>query len=337
MALTGKQKAAMLLMSLDITTATEMLKGLDQKVVQELVVELSYLDAAGLGSCKQSKEIARQFCNSLQNNTQFHLKSFMKEMLRSTVGEEKAQHIQTQIRDLLQRRDPFITIRSADIHTLTAVLEQEHPQAVAVVLSGLPAKKSSEVLDFLDGGVRVSAIGRMSSCETMTAEARAGIAEVVCKRLEAIAVGGTNKALPSWPEQSLRKVAVILRNLGREVRDGLLGAIQREDNRVGDMVADLMIVWEDIPCVADSSLQEALRRVDIRKLALALVRADDRFVRKIRSNISGLVTTMLDEELLLVSAYNEKDVEEAREEIVHILREMDEKGELVFIEEECDV
>ncbi len=337
MALTGKQKAAMLLMGLDAAVAAELVKGLDQKVVQELAVELAYMDAAGFKSGKQSTKVVQQFHDSLQANQAFHLNGFLNEVLRSTVGDENAGQIRTQIQDLLCKRDPFVFISSVDAQTIASVLENKHPQTAAVVLSGLPAKKSSEVLDFLNGGVRISAIGRMSSCETMTAEARAEIAEAVCRRLEAIAVGGTDKALPSWPEQSLRKVAVILRNLGREIRDGLLGAIQRKDSRVGDMVADLMIVWEDIPYVADSSLQEALQRIDIRKLALALVKADDRLVRKIRSNISGMATTMLDEESLLVSAYKEKDVEEAREEIVHILREMDEKGELAFIEEECDV
>ena len=93
MALTSKQKAAMLLMSLDVATANELVKGLDPKVVQELAVELTYLDAAGLRSSKTISEIARQFYNCLQNGPSFHLRSFLKEMLRSTIGEEKAVEI----------------------------------------------------------------------------------------------------------------------------------------------------------------------------------------------------------------------------------------------------
>jgi flagellar motor switch protein FliG len=337
MALTGKQKAAMLLMGLDAAVATELVKGLDQKVVKELAVELAYLDAAGFKSGKQSTKIVQQFHDSLQADQEFRINGFLNEMLRSTVGDESAGQIQTQIQNLLCNRDPFVFISSIDAQTIASVLENKHPQTTAVVLSGLPTKKSSEVLDFLDGGVRISAIGRMSSCEAMTAETRTEIAETFCSCLEAITVGGTDKDLPSWTEQSLRKVAVILRNLGREIRDGLLGTIRRKDSRVGDIVADLMIVWEDIPYIADCSLQEALRRIDIRRLALALVKADDRLIRKIRPNISKLATTMLDEESLLISAYKQKDVEKAREEFVHILREMNEKGELEFIEEECDV
>ncbi|OHB57839.1 MAG: hypothetical protein A2173_07085 [Planctomycetes bacterium RBG_13_44_8b] len=336
MALTGKQKAAILLMGLDAGAAAELVKGLDQKVVQELAVELAYLDDAGFRSESQSTKIVQQFHDSLQANQTFHINDFLNEVLRKTMGDENTWQIQKQIQDIFCKRDPFMFIESVDAQTIASVLGNKHPQTAAVVLSGLPAKKSSEVLDFLDVGVRISTIGRMSSCESITDEARAGIAEAVCRNLEAIAVGGTDKALPFRPMQSLRQVAVILRNLGKEIRDGLLGAIQHKDSEVGDMVTDLMIIWEDIPYVTDRSLQEALRQIDIRKLALALVKADDRFVRKIRSSISGLTKQMLDDESLLTSACTEKDVEEAREEIVHILREMVEKGELVF-EKEYDV
>lgn len=335
MALTGKQKAAMLLMSLDAATAVELVRGLDAEVVQELVVELAYLDAAGFRSSKQSAEIARQFCNSLDAKKEgFHLNRFLNEVLKSTVGNEKAEHIQTQIQDLLHKRDPFISIRSVDPQTIASILESEHPQAAAVVLSELPAKKSSEVLGLLGEGIRLSAISRMTSSETVTTEARARIAETVCKRLEVMtAAGAGGGALAARPEQSLRKVAVILRNLGKELRDGLLGAIQGKDDNAGKMVANLMIVWADIPQVADRSLQEALRGVDAQKLALALHKADETIAEKIRANISERAAAMVDEEASLMSAPKKEDVENAREEIVKALRDMNEKGELAFVEE----
>ncbi|MHC4425984.1 MAG: FliG C-terminal domain-containing protein [Planctomycetota bacterium] len=333
MALTGRQKAAMLLMSLDAATAAELVKGLDAEQVQELAVELAYLDAAGFRSSKQSAEIVQQFCNSLQTKETFHLDSFLNEMLRSTVGDEKAGQIQTQIQDLLYKRDPFISIRSIDTPTIASVLEGEHPQAAAVVLSELPAKKSSEVIGLLGEGVRLSAISRMTSSETVTVEAKVRIAETVCRRLEVVTTSGAGEALAVRPEESLRKVAVILRNLGKEVRDGLLGAIQEKDDKAGEMVANLMIVWEDIPQVADRSLQEGLRGVDAKKLALALHKADEVITEKIRSNISERAVATVDEEASLMSAPKKEDVDGAREEIVGVLREMNEKGELAFVEE----
>lgn len=332
MALNGKQKAAMLLMNLDAATAAELLKGVDAKVVQELAVELAYMDAAGLRDTKRSAEIARQFCDSLQVKEGFHLKSFLDEILKSTVGHEKAEQIKTEIEDLLQKRDPFIPIRSVDSQTLASVLETEHPQATAVVLAELPAKKSAEVLGLLNDDSRRSAAGRMTDSDAVTIEAKARIAEMICKRLETLTTraGG---AAHVQKGQSLRKLAVILRNLGKELRDGLLGAIHEKDSDAGKKVANLMILWEDIPQVADRSMQEALRGIDSKKLALALVKADEAIAQKIKSNISERAAAAIDEETSLMSTPKKDDIEQAREEIVKTLREMNEKGELNFIEE----
>jgi flagellar motor switch protein FliG len=333
MALTGKQKAAMLLMSLDATTAAELVKGLDSKLVQELALELAYLDATGLRNNKQSAEIALQFYNLLHVDSEFHIDQFLHEMLKSTLGEGKAENIQNQIQNLLYKRDPFISIRSTDSQTLASVLSSEHPQAAAVVLSELPAKKSSEVLSILGEGVRLSAISRMASCETITSDAKARIAETICKRLEATTTAETGEVSAAQPEQSLRKVAVILRNLGQELRDGLLGAIREKDEKAAESVAQLMIIWEDLPQVTDRSLQEALRGIDSRKLALALHKAENEIIEKIRSNISERAAAALDEEKSLMSAPKKEDIEQAKEEIVQVLRQMNEKGELAFIEE----
>lgn len=335
MGLTGRQKAAMLLMSLDAPTAAELLKGVNQEAVQELAVEMAYLDTAGYRGGEQSIELGRQFCNSLKAMEQegFQLNSFLREMLRSTVGSDKAEQIQTRLQELLHKRDPFIPIRSIDSRTLASVLENEHPQAAAVVLSELPAKKGSEVLGLLGEGVRVSAIRRMTSCDAVATETKTRIAEMVLKRIETTKSSAAGAALQVRPEQSLRKVAVILRSLGKELRDGLLGAIQGKDDKAGAMVANLMIVWEDIPQIADRSLQGALRGLDTRKLAFALWKADEIITRKIRSNISEHAAATVDEETSLMSAPKKKDIEDAREEMVRVLREMNEKGELSFMDE----
>ncbi len=333
MALTGRQKAAMLLMSLDAATAAELIKGLDAEMVQELAAELAYLDATGLRTNAQTAEIVQQFCSSLQSEKPFHFGDFLSEMLNSTVGGERAQQIQTEIQGMLQKRDPFLSIRSVDPQTMASVLESEHPQAAAVVLSELPAKKSSEVIGLLGESVRLSTISRMTNCEAVTAEAKTRIAETVCRRLDVVTSGGAGEMAAVRPEQSLRKVAVILRNLGKEVRDGLMSAIEERDGDVAEMVGNLMIIWEDIPQVGDRSLQAALRGIDAKKLALALSKADEEIAEKIKSNISERAVAAVDEEASLMSTPKGEDVEDARAEIVRILREMNENGELAFVEE----
>lgn len=246
----------MLLMSLDVATAAEMLKGLDPEKITELAVELSYLDATGIGGSRQTAEIARQFYSSLRKGATFHLKSFLKDMLTNTLGREKAEQIQTQIQDLLQQRDPFMPIRSADLHTLASVLENEHPQAVAVVLSEMPAKAGSELLGLLSEGIRLSAISRITNIDKISTESKTRIAETIRSRLQTSTANQAAASTQVNAQQSLRKVAVILRNLSKEIRDSLLSAIQEKDNEMGKQVTDLMIVWEDITQIADRSLQE---------------------------------------------------------------------------------
>ena len=132
--------------------------------------------------------------------------------------------------------------------------------------------------------------------------------------------------------QSLRKVAVMLRNLEKEIRSGLMKSINKKDSEAGEKISELMVLWEDIVEIEDRSLQQAMREIDMQKLALALVEADESIVKKIRSNISERAAETIDEETSLMSSPKAADIETARDEIVTVLREINEKGDLSFQE-----
>ncbi|MHC4640467.1 MAG: FliG C-terminal domain-containing protein [Planctomycetota bacterium] len=282
MTLTGRQKAAMLLMSLDAATAAELLKGINPELVQELAVELAYLDATGYQSDKQST-ITRQFCNSLQADQELGFKSYFEQMMKSTVGNENERQSHTQIKDIQQENDLFAPVRLLDSQTIASVLEKEHPRSAAVVLSELPPEKSSDVLDLLDRGIRFSAIRRMTTCKNMAAEAKARIAETVCMRLKAFTTDDINEAEPSRLEQFVSKIALITQNLGKNLRSALLGSANTQKDITGEVVTD------------------------------------DTLVQKITSNISERTAAMLDEEAVRLSTVKCDDVEEARKEIIQVL------------------
>ena len=187
--MTGKQKAAMLLMSLDSKAAAELLKGVDDEAVQELAVELAHLDATGFTNNNQDLGVTRQSCKSLPPSHDFRINGFLKEVLKSTVGNEKTEQLQTGIQELLNKNNPLKSICSAEPKTVAAILEEEHPQTAAVVLSEMPAENKTEVLRFFDWGIRISIVNRMSDCRAMSAQAKSRITEAVCKRLEAITNG----------------------------------------------------------------------------------------------------------------------------------------------------
>ena len=327
---TGKQKAAMLLASLDSATAAELVRGVDPKAVHELAEELRQLDAAGLSSEKQGLKYAQQFCDSLQPNQDFQIGGFFKEIMKKSVGSEQTEQIQSDIQKFLVKNDPFEAIYSAEPETIAATLANEHPQTAADVLSKMPKEKVSQVLDQFDWGIRTSIVSRMCNCAVSDVKTIERTEEVVCKCPDTSTAGDS---LPNKSHQSVRKLAVTLRNLGKEIRDGLLSVIRIKNKQAVRMVADLMIFWDDILQISNRSLQKALRKIDVKKLALALIKADNRLIQKIQSNIAKPMAAALNEQMLLFSAYKWTDIEQAREEIVEVLREMNAKGELSFIEE----
>jgi len=326
MALLGKQKAAMLLMSLDTLTAVELLKGLDANEIQEISIELARIDASGKRDAKEQAKIAREFCNSLhqEQNQKFNVKAFLNEMLVNVLDKDKAEQIQSEVKKATEQKDLFMDIRQASTDELVLALDGEHPQTIAVVLSELPPKKSQEVLSLLNEETRLKAVCKMTNPEMMGSGVKQRMVYTVTKRLKSF----KGETLVEKPEQTLRKLAIMLSGLEKDMRDPMLAEIGKNDEETASMIKRLMITWEDITSVADRSMQESLRSVDSDKLALALYGADEGIVQKIRSNISDRARGMLDEEISLMQEPLEKEVLGAREEVVKPLREANEEGTL---------
>jgi flagellar motor switch protein FliG len=329
MALSGKQKAAMLLMSLDAVTAAELLKGLDAEEIQEIAMELARIDASEHRDDREQAKVAQEFCSSLQQKQtyKFNMKTFFNEMLGNILDKEKVEQIQSQVKKTTEQKDLFLDIRSAGTDELVLALEGEHPQTIAVVLSELPPKKSQEVLSLLDNEARLKAVCKMTNPEPIGSGVKQRMAFTITNRLKSF----KGETLVERPEQTLRKLAIVLSGLENDLRDQLLDEISKHDEETGSKVRALMITWEDITSIADRSLQEALRSVDSGKLALALYGADEDIVQKIRSNISERAVAMLDEETSLMQEPLEKEVLDAREEVVGPLREANQEGKLRMI------
>ena len=326
MALSGKQKAAILLMSLDTLTAAELLKGLDAGEIQEIAIELARIDASERRDLREQAKVAREFCNSLQKeqSQRFSVKTFLNDMLVNILDKDKVEKIHSEIKKATEQKDLFVDIRMAGTDELVLALEGEHPQTIAVVLSELAPKKSQEVLALLNEEARLKAVCKMTNPEQMGGGVKQRMASTITNRLKSF----KGETLVERPEQTLRKLAIVLSGLEKDLRDQLLGEIGKNDEETATMVRRLMMTWEDITSVADRSLQEALRAVDSTKLAVAFYGADEEIVEKIRTNMSERAVAKLDEEISLMQEPLQKEILDAREEVVKPLREANEEGTL---------
>lgn len=323
--MTGKQKAAMLLMNLDTATASELLRGLPPEDVQAIGLELAKIDVSGHRDRREEAKIVQDFYVAIRKQTQgFSIKGFLNDVLVSILGKERAEQIQSQIKKVTEKKDPFVAVRSASTDELVLALKGEHHQTIAVILSELPPKKSQEVLSLLNEDARLKAVCKMTNLDLLGSEVKQRIASMVSEKLKTF----QGETLPEDRQQTLRKLAITLSGLERDLRDRLMEEIRKQNEETCKMVRNLMITWEDIPSIADRSLQECLRSVDSKKLGIALFGADEEIVQKIKSNMSERAAAMLEEEVSLMQEPLQKEIIDAREEVVKPMREANEAGTL---------
>lgn len=337
MALQGMQKATLLLTMLDAQTAMELLKGQPQDIIQKIALELSHLDAKNEKDPEQAAQVAREFYTDLMRSQggSIHVKSFVNNLLAGAAGgsKEKAHEVQSRIRQAMMEKDPFLALASASPSHLAAALTDEPPQAIAVALSALPTKLSTEVLNRLDAEKSQQTLWRMTQPQDVSPKTVRRIGEMVCKRLMEMAAEEGPTVSDAVGRETLRRVAIVLSGLDKDKREAMLSGIQSRDSETAAMVRALMMTWDDIVKVEDKSLQQALRNLEATVLAKALHNAEAAVTDKILSNISERMKEMITEEASLMGEPRKKDIIVAREEVAKPLREANEAGELLFIEE----
>lgn len=326
------RKAALLLVSLDPGTAAELLKAAQPAMVAEIAAELVYLGATGQRDDAPRTSPLEEFCGLIRGKTdRGGLEPFIRQMLAGAVGERESKELLTEVRRRVDARDPFIPIRGADADTLAQALQGENPQIVALVLSELAPDKSAALLALLDETTRTEAVRRMTAAAPVSPEARARVAAIVRQRLTAVRAKPGEEAA-ARPQGRLRRVALLLRGVKTDLRNNLVKTIAEQDAETAKTVQNLMVQWQDIPLIAERCLQETLRDLESKQLALALVGADAATEKKVRANISERASAMIDEERSLMKSPKEEETEAARETILGGLRQLNEKGDLQFEE-----
>jgi flagellar motor switch protein FliG len=333
----GIRKAALLLMALDPSTAAELLRSANPETIKQIAAELAYLQSAGQAPPAVERS-AKEFAVMISGLGQRARREegFVQRMLADAVGERQSKEMLREVEGILESRDPFRQVRSADVKDIATALSGESGQVASLVLSELPSAKSAALLALLPEDIRAKAVCGMTGERSVPVAARQRVAGAIHQRLQAMRTGPKEEIVEEAEEetrqQKLRKVALLLRGLGSELRDSLITGVSDQDPEVSQQVQDLMVIWEDIPILAERSLQESLRTLDSRKLALALHEADAAVIAKIRENMSERARAMLEEEISLMSKPKKEEVEEAREGLLSALREMNKAGELSFEE-----
>jgi len=291
---------------------------------------MAHIEAAGHGGRAERVEPAKEFFTLLRGRkARASSSSRLPALLKKAVGSDRADDILKRAQAAVRQRDPFLEMRSADIDDLARVLEGESGQVAAMVLSELKPVKAGRLMGLLDERVRAEAVRGMTSGEGASPAVRTMVAQRLLERMH---VSTTAAASPEQ-SQKLRKVAMLLRGLDAPTRDTLLKAIDSSDPEAGKGVRDLMVIWEDVASVADLSLQNILRLIDARNMALALHESDAAIAAKINANVSERARALVEEEASLMPNPKAEDVTKARDEVLKAMRELNATGQLEFEEQ----
>jgi flagellar motor switch protein FliG len=319
--LTNKQKAAILMMSLDVETATKMMRGLSQEEIESLTVEITNMRGAHSNQLDEVNEEFHNLIKAQEYMIQGGIEQARK-LLESSLGPSKAKDVMDKVKSMTNITG-FGMLKKADAQQLASFLHKEHPQTIALVLSNLTMDQTAKVLNELNDELRNEVVMRMATLGKVSPALVGEIEEVLTNVAEAeisqnmSSLGGT------------KSVANVLNKINTVTAKTILEFIEHRDGTLATEIKRLMFLFEDLLYVDDRSIQRILREVDKKDLALSMKVADEQLKEKILKNMSERAQEMLKEELQFMGPVRLKEVEAAQTRIVLIVKQLEENNEII--------
>ncbi|MBP9211688.1 MAG: flagellar motor switch protein FliG [Bacteroidetes bacterium] len=309
------------MMSLDVETATKMMRGLSQEEIESLTVEITNMRGA---HSNQLDEVNDEFHNLIKAQ-EYMIQGGIEQarkLLESSLGPSKAKDVMDKVKSMTNITG-FGMLKKADAQQLASFLHKEHPQTIALVLSNLTMDQTAKVLNELNDELRNEVVMRMATLGKVSPALVGEIEEVLTNVAEAeisqnmSSLGGT------------KSVANVLNKINTVTAKTILEFIEHKDGTLATEIKRLMFLFEDLLYVDDRSIQRILREVDKKDLALSMKVADEQLKEKILKNMSERAQEMLKEELQFMGPVRLKEVEAAQTRIVLIVKQLEENNEII--------
>jgi len=321
--ISGRQKAAILMVSLGSEASANIMKQFEPDLLEELTFEL-----ASLGSIppELKRQVVEEFYQMLQAKDfiSFGGVDYARETLNKAVGTDKAAEILGKLEHVI-KETPFEFVRKADPGQILSFIQDEHPQTIALVLAHLAAPVSAMVLAALPEELQEEVVFRVSNMEQTSPDIIRDVETVLERKLAAVIRPEMTKV------GGVKSVAELLNRVDRATEKGILGKLADRDPELANEVRSLMFVFDDIVMVTDAGIQRTLKEIDNKDLSLALKAANEDVKNKILSNMSSRASEMIKEDMEYMGPVRLRDVEGAQSRIVEVIRRLEEAGEIVIL------
>ena len=217
--------------------------------------------------------------------------------------------------------DPVADLKRLDPFQVASAIGDDHPKTIAMVLRHMETELAAKVLEFLDTPTRMETIVFLSQESTVPS----AIVNQVLKTtvLKAISIEFREEAV----DQS-KVLAELLRSLSKDMRTELMAKLDQESPDLAGKVKDNLYLFEDVLRISDRDVQKLLAEIESDSLIVALQRTDQEIIDKLLNNLSKRARESIVEEMEYKKDVSEKEIEEARSDLVFALARLDERGDI---------
>jgi len=319
--LTGKQKAAILLISLGPDVSASVYKHLSEEEIEKLTLEISGVKKV---ESTAKEEILEEFHNIAlaQDYISQGGIGYAKTVLEKALGTEQAAVIINRLTSSLQVR-PFDFARKADPGQIFNFIQNEHPQTIALILSYLDSAQAGQILSELPQEVQADIARRIAVMDSTSPEIINEVEQILERKLSASVTQDFTQT------GGIEAVVEVLNGVDRATERTILDALEIQDPELAEEIKKRMFVFEDIVTLDSRAIQRIIRDCDNEDLKLSLKVSSDEVKDIVFGNMSKRMVESFKDEMEFMGPVRLRDVEEAQSRIVAIIRRLEEAGEIV--------
>lgn len=318
----GVQKAAVLLIALGPEKSAKIFKHLKEEEIEELTLEIANTRSITPQLKESVLNEFYQICLAQQYIAEGGI-GYAKELLEQALGAEKAVDVISRLTASLQVK-PFEFVRKTDASQLLNFIQDEHPQTIALILSYLSPTQSAQIIGSLPPDRQADVAKRIAMMDRTSPD----VIKEVEKKLESKLSSLVNQDYTIIG--GVDAVVDILNTVDRGTEKHIMETLEIDEPELADEIRKKMFVFEDILLLDDRAIQRVLRDVDNNDLAIALKGSNEQVQNAIFNNLSKRLATMIKEDMEFMGPVRMKDVEEAQQKIVNIIRKLEDSAEIVI-------
>ena len=321
--LSGAQRAAIFLLGVGEETAAAVMRHMEPREVHRVGEAMASLSGV---SNQEMESVLREFHEEASNVNPLGIgaSDFTQRVLVQALGESKARSMLSKVLPGKQNTRGIEALKWMDATAVAELIEDEHPQIIAIVLASLDDDHAAAVLGSLPAAVRPEAMLRVARLEVIDPAAMEELDQVLERQL------GKVRKSPPRSVNGMTSAAAILNNVDADMESSVLGAIREADEDLGERVSELMFVFDDLLDLDDRGMQRLIREIAVDQLVIALKGVDEAVQNKFFGNMSSRAADMLKEDLEAKGPVKLSEVELAQKEILAVATRLADEGEVAI-------